>query len=301
MQKCLNTLWEFTKTKEDKKNFLQKALKVCKVFTVNCLKIPKPDIPSKKTAYNLFCREIQKTKKELQGVSVSKASAIIWKEWKNVKVSKKKMEKYKELYEEEKKRHEEALQRYQDDDADEMEIIKLPKKCNKKDKKVLQPKALSKSGEPKKVSDDEQDPAAKCILMHSTKDEQRPAAKQPKKASSDGKKTTKKVGKKIKKTSQPKKVPKSPEFIDSTEEEKEEPPFLGMKEEDQRFFDLQKESKNLKIEKKVEKVVFMVGPYKGYDLSYVALYDTKYLKRVLKMSGLEKKTKDLIKQALAKA
>ena len=73
-----------------------------------------------------------------------------------------------------------------------------------------------------------------------------------------------------------------------------------MKEEAQSFFDLQKESKNLTIEKKVGKTVFMVGPYKGYDLSYVALYDTKYLKRMLKMSDLEKKTKDQIKQAMAK-
>ena len=50
----------------------------------------------------------------------------------------------------------------------------------------------------------------------------------------------------------------------------------------------------------VEKVVFIAGPYEGYELSYVALCDTKNLKRVLKMSGLEKKTKDLIKQALRK-
>ena len=54
------------------------------------------------------------------------------------------------------------------------------------------------------------------------------------------------------------------------------------------------------IEKKVEKTVFMAGPYKGYELSNVALCDVKYLKRVLKMSDLEKKTKDLIKQVLAK-
>ena len=78
------------------------------------------------------------------------------------------------------------------------------------------------------------------------------------------------------------------------------PPLPGVKEEVQSFFDFQKENKNLKIEKKVEKVVFMAGPYEGYELSYVALCDTKYLKRVLKMSGLEKKTKDLTKQALAK-
>ena len=76
--------------------------------------------------------------------------------------------------------------------------------------------------------------------------------------------------------------------------------MLGVKEEFQRFFDLQKDSKHLTIEKKVEKAVFMEGPYKGYELSYVALCDTKYLKRVLKMSDLEKKTKDLIKQAQAK-
>ena len=54
------------------------------------------------------------------------------------------------------------------------------------------------------------------------------------------------------------------------------------------------------IKKKVEKAVFMVGPYKDYELSYVALCDTKYLKRVLKMLDLQKKTKDLIKQALVK-
>ena len=56
--------------------------------------------------------------------------------------------------------------------------------------------------------------------------------------------------KKVKKTSQPKKVPKSPEFIDSIEEEeglpqddkeKKIPPLLGVKEEAESFCDLQKE------------------------------------------------------------
>ena len=51
-KKFLNTLWEFTKGKEDKDNFIQKTLKVCKVFKVKPLKTPKPDVPSKKTAYN---------------------------------------------------------------------------------------------------------------------------------------------------------------------------------------------------------------------------------------------------------
>ena len=131
MQKFLNTLCEFTGLKEDKENFIKKALKVCKVFKVKPLKAPRPDVPSKKTAYNLFCKDIWKTKKELQGIPVSKASAIISREWKKVKASGKKMKKYKDLHEEEKQRHEEAMQRYQEDHADEMEIINLHKRCNK--------------------------------------------------------------------------------------------------------------------------------------------------------------------------
>ena len=68
------------------------------------------------------------------------------------------MKKYKELYKGEKQRHEEALQRYQEDHADEMEIIKLHKKCDKKNRKVLQPKVLSNSDEPKKLSEPIDDP-----------------------------------------------------------------------------------------------------------------------------------------------
>ena len=127
MQKFLNTICELTGVKEDKDNFIQKALKVCKVFKVKPLKTPRPDVLSKKTAYNLFCREIRKTKKELQGVPVSKASAVISKEWKKVKASEKKMKKYKDLYEEEKQRHEEAMQRYQEDNMDEMEMLTFTK------------------------------------------------------------------------------------------------------------------------------------------------------------------------------
>ena len=109
MQKFLNTLWEFTGGKEDKDNFIQKALKVWKVFKVKPLNTPKPDVPSRKTVYNLFCKDIRKVKKELQGVPVSKASVIMSKEWKKVKASEKKIKKYKDLYKEKKQRHEEAL------------------------------------------------------------------------------------------------------------------------------------------------------------------------------------------------
>ena len=98
MQKFLNSLWEFTRGEEDrlaaqhdtagatklqhKDNFNQKALKVCKVFKVKPLKTPKLDVPSKTTAYNLFCKDIRKIKKGLQDVPVSKTNAIIPKEWK---------------------------------------------------------------------------------------------------------------------------------------------------------------------------------------------------------------------------
>ena len=69
------------------------------------------------------------------------------------------------------------------------------------------------------------------------------------------------------------------------------------------FFDLQKISKNLTIKKKVKRVAFIRGSHEDHELLYVALYNTELydLKRVLKMSNLDKKTKDLIKQALKKA
>ena len=41
------------------------------------LKTPKPDVPSTKTEYNLFCKDIQKMKKDLESVPVSKTNAII--------------------------------------------------------------------------------------------------------------------------------------------------------------------------------------------------------------------------------
>ena len=91
-----------------------------------------------------------------------------------------------------------------------MEIIKLRKKCNKKDRKVLQLKALSKSDEPKKVSRPIDDPS---------EEEQN-----PKKDSSDGKKTTTKAGKKVKKIPQPKKAPKSPEFVETDTNDEQGPP-----------------------------------------------------------------------------
>ena len=188
-------------------------------------------------------------KKGLQGVPVSKESAIIPKEWKKVKASDKRMKKYRDLYEKEKQRHEEALQRCQEDNIDEMEIINLHKRCNKKARKTPRSKKALKSPKSDDWSEEKQ---------------------KPKKASRPN---NGKAGKKVKKTPQPKKAPKSPEFIDSSEEEEEGlpkdnkwekiPPLLGVKEEVQSFFDLQKDNKILTIKKKVERVVFMGSPVKA--------------------------------------
>ena len=115
--------------------------------------------------------------------------------------------------------------------------------------------------------------------MYSTEDEQAPTVKKLQKA------------------------PKTSEYSydePGLPKDDKEPPLLRMKEEAQSFFDLQKKSKSLTIEKKVEEVAFVAGPYKGYELSCVALCNTKYLKWVFQMSGLEKKAKDLIKKTLAK-
>ena len=46
-----NFLIPFGNLPEEKTtNFIQKALKVCKVFKVKSLKTPRPDVPLKKTA-----------------------------------------------------------------------------------------------------------------------------------------------------------------------------------------------------------------------------------------------------------
>ena len=168
------------------------ALKVCKVFKVKPLKTPKPNAPSKKTAYNLFCKDIWNTIKELQGFPVFKASKIISEEWKKVKASEKKMKKYKDLYEQEKQRHEETLQRYQDDHMDEMEIINLYKRCNKE---APQPKkASSKSDKPKKV-------------INSLEFLDDPSEEKQNSKPADGKKTATKTGKKVKKALRSNKSP----------------------------------------------------------------------------------------------
>ena len=75
----LNTLWEFTRViGEDRDGFIEKRLKVFKTFKVkSLLKRPKPDVPAKKTAYNLFSKDMRETNEELQSVTVSQAIAII--------------------------------------------------------------------------------------------------------------------------------------------------------------------------------------------------------------------------------
>ena len=149
------------------------------------------------------------------------------------------MKKYKDLYELEKQRHEEALQRYQENHADEMEIINIHKKCSKKERKepkkalddlneeeqkskktdgkktttkqsqkvpkipefvdVEQERQPKKASKTTEYSDDEQGSEVTCIVMYSTENEQDPTVKQPQK------------------------VPKTPEFVDTDSDDEQEP------------------------------------------------------------------------------
>ena len=89
----LNTFWEFTRgVEKDRDSFIQKVLKICKTFKANSLNTPKFDIPSKKTAENLFYKNMRE-KKKLKGATVSQASAIISRELIKVKASGKKIKK----------------------------------------------------------------------------------------------------------------------------------------------------------------------------------------------------------------
>ena len=63
----LNTLWEFNRGAEDEKDsFIQKALKVFKIFKVKPLKTPKLGVLAKKKTYNLFCKNMRDTNEELR-------------------------------------------------------------------------------------------------------------------------------------------------------------------------------------------------------------------------------------------
>ena len=88
----LDTLWEFTRgVGEDREDIIKKAVKVFKTFKVKSLKRPRLDVPAKKTAYNLFSKDMRET--ELKGATISQASAIILREWKKVKASDENMQK----------------------------------------------------------------------------------------------------------------------------------------------------------------------------------------------------------------
>ena len=113
---------------EDQDSFIQKALKVYKSLKVKSQ--TKFAVPLKKTAYNLFFKDMQE-KKELKGATVSQASIIIPRKWEKAKANDKEMKKYSDLYEAEKRPYKEYLQRYQEDHIDKVEIISLHKEGNK--------------------------------------------------------------------------------------------------------------------------------------------------------------------------
>ena len=74
---------------------------------------------------------MRETKEELQDVTVFQASAIIPKEWKKVITTIR--SKVRDLYKVKKQQYEEALQRYQENQMDEVDVISLHKRFNKTD------------------------------------------------------------------------------------------------------------------------------------------------------------------------
>ena len=54
--------------------------------------------------------------------------------------------------------------------------------------------------------------------------------------------------------------------------------------------------KSLEVGKNEEELVLRKGIYRDKKILYVAKFDTNYLKKILTLSGIDKKTKDTIKQ-----
>ena len=54
--------------------------------------------------------------------------------------------------------------------------------------------------------------------------------------------------------------------------------------------------KSLEVGKNKEEPVLKKGIYRGKKISYVAKFDTKYLQKMLPSSGVDKQTKEAIKQ-----
>ena len=83
----LNMLWEFTRgVAENRDSFIQKVLKMCKNIKVRSLKTPKLDVSPKKTEDIFFYKDMQEKKEKLKSVTVSQASAIKSRGWKNLKL-----------------------------------------------------------------------------------------------------------------------------------------------------------------------------------------------------------------------
>ena len=82
--------------------------------------------------HTIFFAKIYKKQKKSYKVSLFPKQVLSYQRGgKKVKASDKNMKKYKDLYEVEKQRFEETLQRYQENHIDEVEIISLHKRCNK--------------------------------------------------------------------------------------------------------------------------------------------------------------------------
>ena len=129
-KKVLSTPWEFPRgVEEDQDRFIQKAVKVCINFELRSLSLTSKFGSLSLTSMfhqrrlSIFLQRYARANKELMSATLSQVSAKISSEWKNVKDTDKKMEKYSEIYEVEKQRYEEAPQIYQEDHMVEAEVI----------------------------------------------------------------------------------------------------------------------------------------------------------------------------------
>ena len=106
------------------------------------LKTHKLDVPADKTACNFFTKICQRQKKSCR-VWVFPRHVLLY--WKNGASDSKKMENYRDLYEVEKQRYDEALQRCQEYHMDEVDIVS-PHKWWKKTVAKTTTKASTKAG-----------------------------------------------------------------------------------------------------------------------------------------------------------
>lgn len=135
----LATLWEVVvracseKGVFTRSDFVEEGLKVCRTFSVSASKNPKFGVAPKRTLYNIFCKHMRE--KEFKNLGFNEASVVLAKKWKEVNEKDPegtgKLKSFIELHEQEKQRYDEEVKDYQENNPDDVEIIRLFKQTKK--------------------------------------------------------------------------------------------------------------------------------------------------------------------------